>query len=103
MKITFFPKTRLGVWSCCLIAAFAVCIGFFLLCVTVFGQRGGAGFFDNLLLTIPMLIGAGFAATASVTGIFSFFKSERSLLVSIAVLLGLFVSGWWLMEIICSH
>jgi len=103
VKITFLPKTRLGIWSCSLQVVFAVCIGVFYLMVSVFGQRGGEGFFDNLLLTIPMLIAAAASIAAAVIGIISFVKSERSVLVLIAVLLGLFVLWWCVAEVAFPH
>ena len=103
MKITFLPKTRLGIWSCSLLVVFAVCIGVFYLMISVFGQRGGEGFFDNLFLVIPMLIAVGAIITAAAVGIISFVKSERAVLVLITVLIGLLVLWWSVAQVAFPH
>jgi hypothetical protein len=73
MKISFFPKSKLGVWSIILFLLLVLLVTFFFLMVNVFNQRGGDTFFSNLTLTIPMLaawaaglISFVFALTATV-------------------------------------
>lgn len=56
MKIVFLPKTKSGKWSAALFGVLVLLVCYFLLMVNFFGQRGGAAFFSNLNLTIPMLL-----------------------------------------------
>lgn len=83
------PKTKLGKWS-------LGCLGLFVLfllignTVVASGQRGGETFFDNLYISIPMIL-AGLAGIAAfVTGFISVIKvKERSPFVYIATVIGL--------------
>ena len=103
MKIYFAPKTALGKWSVALIIIFIVFLGVFQLLVAS-GQRGGETFFSNLILTIPMLIAGVSGISAFVTGLIGIIKSrERSVIVYLAALIGLFVLLFWLGEVIFPH
>ena len=95
MKNAFLPITYLGKWSVGLITAFLVFLILFFLILLLGGEKGGATFFSNLKLAIPMLL-AGISGVASfISGVISIIKSkERSLSVILATLLGLFVSFW---------
>jgi len=103
MKVDIMPKTVPGKWSVWLIAVFIVLFASFRLFV-VAGQRGGEGFFDNLLLAIPMLL-------AGISGIASFFTGllgvtryrERSILVYPAMIIGLCVLLFTVAEIAFPH
>ena len=103
MKIYFAPKTSLGKWSVALIIAFMVLLGVFQLLVAS-GQRGGETFFSNLILTIPMLIAGVSGISAFATGLIGIIKSrERSVIVYLAALIGLFVLLFWIGEIAFPH
>jgi len=67
------------------------------------GERGGETFFSNLKLTIPFLIAAISAISAFFIGIFSIYKKERSILVFLSTLWGLFVLWFCTMEILFPH
>ena len=100
MKLHFIPRTLLGKWSIWLIITFiALFITFQLLVAS--GQRGGATFFSNLALTLPMLFAGISGISAFFTGIICIIKNkDKSVLVFIATILGffilLFVSGEFL-------
>ena len=58
------------------------------------GQRGGETFFANPLLAVTLIVASLSAISGLALGLFSFVRrKERSLLVLIAVVLGLFVQG----------
>jgi len=91
MKIYFMPQTRPGRWSAWLIIAFIVFFGLFYLFVAT-GQRGGATFFSNLYLAVPVVIAAISGISAFFTGIIGVIKDrERAILVYLAMLIGLIV------------
>jgi len=103
MKIYFAPKTTLGKWSVALIIIFIVLLGVFQLLVAS-GQRGGETFFSNLILTIPMLTAGVSGILAFVTGLIGIIKSrERSVIVYLAALIGLFVLLFGIGEIVFPH
>lgn len=85
------PKTLLGRWSVRFI------IVFFLLLLSVqlmvaSGQTGGETFFDNLYISIPMALAGLSGVLALVAGAIAIVKHrERSPLVFIAALIGLFI------------
>ena len=91
MTINFAPKTRLGRFSVGLISAF------FLLFILVqlliaSGQRGGETFFDNLWLSIPVLVEAICGILAFFTGIISIFrKKERAVFLFLSTLIGFLI------------
>jgi hypothetical protein len=97
------PKTPLGKWSVWLIAAFVLLlVAFQLLVVT--GQRGGETFLDNLLLTIPIFLAGICGISSLITGLIGIIKSkERSFLVFLATIIGLFVSVFVIGEITIPH
>jgi len=103
MKLHFIPKTRLGKWSIWLIIAFIALFIAFQLFVAL-GQRGGATFFSNLALSVPMLIAAISGISAFFTGIIGIIKSkERSVLVFIASIIGFFILFFVLGEFLVPH
>jgi len=88
MKVSFFPKTKLGVWAVILFIFLILAVAFFIIMVDVFGQRGGETFFSNLTLTIPMLTAWGMGVASSVVGIVDLIKSKiKSILVFIVTIL----------------
>jgi hypothetical protein len=103
MKINLMPKTLLGKWSVLLIIVFFLFFELFQILVAS-GQRGGEKFFSNLWLTIPILIAGISGISAFFTGIIGIIKSkETSVLVFLAVLIGLFVLWFCLGEILYPH
>ena len=103
MQISILPKTKLGKWSTVLIIAFIVFIVAFQLLVAS-GQRGGETFFGNLVLTIPILLAGTSGVFASVTGLIGVIRNrERSILVFLAISIGLFVLLFSLGEVIFPH
>jgi len=84
MKVSFFPKSKLGIWSVILFIVSILALAFFFIMVDVFGQRGGETFFSNLTLTIPMLTAWGMGAASFAVGIVDLIKSKiKSILVFI--------------------
>jgi len=103
MGITVLPKTCLGKWSIWLIIAFIVLLTSFQILVAS-GQRGGDTFFGNLALSIPMLIAGIVGISAFFIGIVGIIKSrERSVLVFISVIIGLFILLFVLGEFLFPH
>ena len=103
MRISILPKTKLGKLSTGLIGAFIVFIVAFQLLVAS-GQRGGETFFSNLVLAIPILLAGTsgvFAFAIGLTGVIR--NRERSILVFLAILIGLFVLLFSLGEVIFPH
>lgn len=97
------PHTKLGKWSVRLMGLFIILMTIFFAFVTA-GQKGGDGFFDNLYLTIPVII-------AGISGIFSFVigllailkQRDKSLLVYISSFLGFLITLFILAEIFFPH
>ncbi|MGB8707594.1 MAG: hypothetical protein WCD72_06590 [Dehalococcoidia bacterium] len=103
MRINVLPKTSWGKWSVGLIAAFILFFALFLILVAS-GQRGGETFFSNLWLTVPMLLAGTCGVAAFVTGLISVIKSkERSILVYLAILIGLYILVFCLGEVLVPH
>ncbi len=103
MRVSILPKTPLGKWSTGLIIAFIVFIVVFQLLV-VSGQRGGKTFSSNLVLTIPILLAGTSGVFAFLTGLIGVIRNrERSILVFLAMLIGLFVLFFCLGEVIFPH
>lgn len=85
------PKTKFGKWSVWCLGLFVV---FFIgaQVIVASGQEGGETFFDNLFVSIPMSLVALSAIFAFAFGLFSIVKQkERSLLVYLATLVGLWI------------
>jgi small-conductance mechanosensitive channel len=100
MRVTILPKTPLGKWSIGFIGAFVVFFVTFLLLVTS-GQRGGETSFSNLVVTIPLLLAGTSDVLAFRTGPVGIIRNrERSILVSLAILIGLYVLVFALGEVI---
>jgi hypothetical protein len=103
MRVSALPKTPLGKWSTGLALAFLVLFIAFLLLVAS-GQQSGETFFSNLVLTIPMLLAGTSCVFAFLPGLTGVIRNrERSILVFLAMLIGLFVSFFGLGEIISPH
>ncbi|MFC1983161.1 hypothetical protein ACFLV5_05220 [Chloroflexota bacterium] len=103
MKVYFMPKTTLGKWSVALIAGFLVLIISFQFLVAI-GQRGGETFFSALLLTVPIIIAGISGISAFFVGIIGVIRNrERSVIVYLAIIIGLLVLLFALGEIIFPH
>ena len=103
MRITVLPKTSWGKWSVGLVLAFILFFALFVILVAS-GQRGGETFFSNLLLTVPMFLAGTCGVAAFVTGLIGIIKSkERSILVYLAILIGLYILVFGLGEVLVPH
>lgn len=103
MRVSILPKTPLGKWSIGLIVAFIVFFMAFQLLVAS-GQRGGETSFSNLVLTIPILLAGTSGVFAFLTGLIGVIRNrERSILVFLSMVIGLFVLLFWLGEVIFPH
>ena len=99
----FAPGTELGRWSLALLVAFAAGLSLFGLAVAV-GQRGGDGFFDNMWLTGPMLFAFAAAVGAAVTGLVAMIgHGERAVSVLVALVVGLLVTAFGVLEVVFPH
>ena len=97
--IKFLPQKTLGKWTVGLIICFFVGLVIFYLFI-LSGERGGATFFSNLKLTIPILSGAICAMAAFFVGLVAIIKQkERSILTFLSMLIGLLVFLWSFAEI----
>jgi len=103
MKVHFIPKTNLGKWSIWLIIAFIILFIVSQLLVSS-GQRGGATFFSNLLLSIPMLVAGISGISAFFVGIIGIIKSkERAIIVFLSTIIGFLILFFVLGEFLFPH
>ncbi len=103
VKVHFLPKTRPGRWSIWLILGFILFFTVFFLFVAA-GQRGGATFFSNLYLTVPVVIAAVSGISAFFVGIIGVIRSrERSVIVYLSTLFGFLILLYCLAEFIFPH
>ena len=79
MKVSFFPKTKLGSLSVVLFVVLVVLLAYFFLMINVFDQRGGDTFFSNLNLTIPMLAAWACGAASFVLGLIAIIRGQITL------------------------
>jgi hypothetical protein len=98
MRISILPKTSLGRWSVGLAAAFILLLA---LCAVLTGLGGVGPGPVGPIVTVAFGISG---ITAFVTGLISMIKSgERSILVFLAVLVGLFTLIFFLGEFVFPH
>lgn len=103
MTLRLMPHTRWGRWSAGAAAGFALFFGLANVSVAL-GQRGGAAFFSNPLIAVPMLLAAMAGVAAFFTGLYGFARArERSVLVGLATLVGLFVLLFVIGELAFPH
>jgi len=103
MRVSILPKSYPGKWSIGSLAAFVVFFVTFQLLVAS-GQRGGETFFSNLVLTIPILLAGAAGVLSFLTGIIGVIRNrERSILVFLAMLVGLFVLLFSIGEVAFPH
>ncbi|MDP3970567.1 MAG: hypothetical protein Q8P90_02605 [bacterium] len=103
MKISFLPQKKLAKISVGLIVAFFVFLWIFYMFVAS-GMTGGDTFFSNPQLTIPILAAAISGSLSAIVGIVSIIKEkDRSILVFLSVLFGLFVIFFIQGEIFSPH
>lgn len=104
MKISFFPKTKLGSLSVVLFVILVVLVAYFFIMVNVFEQRGGDTFFSNLNLTIPMLAAWASGLASLVLGIIAVIKSKsRSILVFVVIVITFLTTLYGVMEVAFPH
>ncbi len=104
MKISFLPKTKLGIWSVALLIFSVLLLILFFLLINVFNQKGGETFFSNLTLTIPMILAWFACVLAFIIGIIAVIKSKsRSFLVFFVILIGFLVTLFGILEVTLPH
>ena len=97
------PTTKAGWWSAAGVLGFMLTFGIFQLLI-ISGQRGGATFFANLWLAIPFVSAALAAVAGGVAAFVAIFRHrERSLLTIIALLWGIIVFLFMVLEIAFPH
>ena len=98
------PKTTLGRWSVGLVVAFFLLLATGMFVVSVLGQTGGETFFDNPVISIPMLGAGACAIAAFFTGVSAIVRNkERSVFVFVSSLIGLLVLFFVLGEVFSPH
>ena len=97
------PSTTLGRFALLAMAAFLGLMALFAVLVAS-GQRGGEQFFDNLVLTLPVLVAFASAVSAALAGAVAVVtRGERSVAVIGATIIGLAVLIFGVMEIAFPH
>lgn len=96
------PSTTFGKWAGWLLALFVTLLAVFFGLVEA-GQRGGETIFSNLALAIPMLGASASAVLGGVLGVYALREHDRSLVVILAVLVGVIVLLWTVAEVIFPH
>ncbi len=96
------PSTRFGKWAGWLTGLFVALLALFLALVEA-GQRGGETFFSNPVLAIPGLGAAASAIAGGVLGVLALKHRDRSLVVIVAVVVGLFVLAFAIGEVAFPH
>ena len=97
------PKTQYGNYSGGLLLAFVL---FFLMAqiAIMSGQRGGDTFFDNLWISMPMLLAFLSIFLSMVLGAISIIKDhERSPIIFTACIIGLLITIFVLGEFLYPH
>ena len=97
------PTSTLGKLSILSIIFFFIFLGLFFELVYL-GERGGQTFFSNLKLTIPFLLSAISGICSFIIGLTSIIKKkEKSILVFLSTLIGLFVLIYITLEFSFPH
>lgn len=96
------PSTNSGKWAGWLTGLFVALLALFFGLVEA-GQRGGETFFSNPVLTIPMLGAAASAIAGGVMGVIALTRRDRSVIVFVAILVGLFVLVFTVGELAFPH
>ena len=103
MKFHFIPKTLLGKWSIGLAVA-SIVLFILLQFFVASGLRDSYTFISGLLLTIPVPLAGISGISAFFTGIIGIIKSrDRSVLVFLSTMIGLFVILFLLGEVLFPH
>lgn len=96
MKITFFPKTKLGAWAVGLVAMWPIftILGMVVMNNLYFGVEAGNGLIDDLrvrpFFAVTMLVGILLGVTSFPMSLVAIVRrGERSVLSVLATLLGL--------------
>lgn len=104
MKISFLPKTKLGVWCIILFLILVLLVVYFFIMVNVFNQRGGDTFFSNLNLAIPMVTAWGAGLLSLILGLAAIFNDKsHAILVYIVVILSFLTTLYGVLEVASPH
>jgi Na+-driven multidrug efflux pump len=102
LKGRVMPSTIFGKWAGWLLGLFVALLALFSGLVAA-GQRGGETFFSNLTLTIPGLAAAASAIAGGALGALALKHRDRSVVVILAILVGMLVLFWTTAEIVSPH
>ncbi|SDN73674.1 hypothetical protein [Acetanaerobacterium elongatum] len=104
MKITLLPKSKLGICAASLLLLFFLLLGASILISDWQGYVASQTIFDNLPIAIPMVFAIACALASFITGLIAVLKSkERSVLIFITTIVGLFFTLLFLGEILFPH
>lgn len=105
MKISVLPSTKYGRLALFMIMASVALIVFAnIILVGALGLRGGNTIFDNIPLSMFMIIGFASAIGSSISGLIGIVRfKERSVLVMMTTLLGMLVLTFLVGELIVPH
>jgi hypothetical protein len=104
MEIYFLPKTRLGKWSCGLIVALFLLLPPFPGLFFSAAGRPPEGYVLTIIGFGILFLRGATAILGFLAGVLSIFKNkERSIIVFVAILIGLFFVSFFLGEILFPH
>jgi len=104
MKVSFFPKSKIGKWSSYLFLVEVAMIIIFYSILAIFDVKGGDTFFSNPELFIPLLIAWVSGAAAFVFGVISTIKNKPKSILVIAITLITLLTTWFgIAEIVFPH
>ncbi|WP_379969657.1 hypothetical protein [Ectobacillus sp. sgz5001026] len=104
MKRKFLPSTFLGKWSIGLLSTFFLLLALGTIVAQVQGPIEDQTFFNNLAVTIPMVIGLTAGVCAFLIGMISIFKKkERSIFVFLVTFIGLMLLIFLMGEVLVPH
>lgn len=104
MKVSFFPKSKIGKWSFGLFLVEVAMILIFYSILTIFNVKGGDTFFSNPELFIPLLAAWASGAAALVLGIISTIKEKpKSILIILIMLVTLLTTWYGIAEVAFPH
>lgn len=104
MKVSFFPKSKIGKWALSFFLTQVVLMIIFFSIMTIFDVKGGDTFFSNPELAIPLILAWVSGALAFVFGCITTIKDKpKSILILLITLLTLMTTLFGILEIAAPH
>ena len=104
MKVSFFPKTKLGKWALILFVAQVLLMVIFYSIIAIFDVKGGDTFFSNPELFIPLISAWLSGAVALVLGVISLIRDKpKSILIILISLVTLLTTWYGIAEVTFPH